>query len=134
MTPAATVGDDTHDMPIYDYRCDPCGHAFSARQAFEDEALLTCPSCGGRPRRLVTMSAIVFKGTGWYKTDSRAAASSASKDGTGEKSEKSEKSEKGEKGEKSEKSEKGEKKDSKSEKKDSASETGSAKTGEAPSS
>ena len=122
MTPAATVGDDTHDMPIYDYRCDHCGHAFSARQAFEDKALGTCPSCGGRPRRLVTMSAIVFKGTGWYKTDSRAAASSASKDGTGEKSEKSEKSEKGEK------------KDSKSEKKDSASETGSAKTGEAPSS
>ena len=112
-------------MPIYDYRCDHCGHAFSARQAFEDEALRTCPSCGGRPRRLVTTSAIVFKGTGWYKTDSRAAASSASKDGTGEKGGTMEKTEKGEKGEK---------KDSKSEKKDSASETGSAKTGEATSS
>ena len=121
-------------MPIYDYRCDHCGHAFSARQAFEDEALGTCPSCGGRPRRLVTTSAIVFKGTGWYKTDSRAAASPASKDGTGEKGATTEKTEKGEKTEKTEKGEKKDSKSEKSEKKDSAPETGSAKTGEATSS
>lgn len=61
-------------MPIYDYRCDHCEHAFSAVQGFADEALTRCPSCGAVPRRLITAPAIVFKGSGWYKTDSRAAA------------------------------------------------------------
>jgi putative FmdB family regulatory protein len=59
-------------VPIYDYRCDHCGHAFSQVQSFQDEALETCPNCGKRPRRLITLPAIVFKGSGWYKTDSRA--------------------------------------------------------------
>ncbi len=59
-------------VPIYDYRCDHCGHAFSQVQSFQDEALETCPNCGKRPRRLITAPAIVFKGSGWYKTDSRA--------------------------------------------------------------
>lgn len=58
-------------VPIYDYRCDHCGHAFSAVQSFKDEALETCPSCGKRPRRLLVAPAVVFKGSGWYKTDSR---------------------------------------------------------------
>lgn len=58
-------------VPIYDYRCEHCGHAFSAVQSFNDEALQTCPSCGKQPRRLITAPAIVFKGSGWYKTDSR---------------------------------------------------------------
>ena len=61
-------------MPIYDYRCDHCGHAFSAVQAYKDEPLEVCPSCGKRPRRLMTTPSIVFKGSGWYKTDSRGAA------------------------------------------------------------
>jgi putative FmdB family regulatory protein len=72
-------------MPIYDYRCDHCGHAFSAVQSFKDDPLASCPNCGGRPRRLLSKPAIVFKGSGWYKTDSRgpAPASDASpKDGT----------------------------------------------------
>jgi putative FmdB family regulatory protein len=58
-------------MPIYDYRCDHCGHSFSAVQSFSEEALEKCPNCGKRPRRLFTAPAIVFKGSGWYKTDSR---------------------------------------------------------------
>ena len=58
-------------MPIYDYHCDHCGHSFSAVQSFSDQALEKCPSCGKRPRRLFTAPAIVFKGSGWYKTDSR---------------------------------------------------------------
>ena len=58
-------------MPIYDYRCDHCGHVFSAVQSFKDEALEKCPNCGKKPRRLLSMPAIVFKGSGWYKTDSR---------------------------------------------------------------
>lgn len=64
-------------MPTYDYRCDHCGHAFSAVQSFSDEALEVCPSCGKKPRRLISMPAIVFKGSGWYKTDSRAPAPSS---------------------------------------------------------
>jgi putative FmdB family regulatory protein len=58
-------------MPIYDYRCDHCGHVFSAVQSFKDEALDKCPNCGKKPRRLLSTPAIVFKGSGWYKTDSR---------------------------------------------------------------
>jgi len=68
-------------MPIYDYRCDHCGHVFSAVQSFNDEALQKCPSCGKKPRRLLSMPAIVFKGSGWYKTDSRPGEKSSS-DGT----------------------------------------------------
>jgi putative FmdB family regulatory protein len=72
-------------MPIYDYRCDHCGHVFSAVQSFSDVALEKCPNCGKKPRRLISMPAIVFKGSGWYKTDSRPAektseASSSSAD------------------------------------------------------
>lgn len=58
-------------VPIYDYRCEHCGHAFSALQAFTDDALAKCPNCGKQPRRLIAPPAIVFKGSGWYKTDSR---------------------------------------------------------------
>jgi putative FmdB family regulatory protein len=65
-------------MPIYDYRCDHCGHVFSAVQSFKDDALDKCPSCGKQPRRLLSMPAIVFKGSGWYKTDSRPADKSSS--------------------------------------------------------
>jgi putative FmdB family regulatory protein len=65
-------------MPTYDYRCDACGHRFSASQRFGEEPLQTCPKCGARPRRLVSLPAIVFKGGGWYATDSRRA-----KDGGG---------------------------------------------------
>jgi putative FmdB family regulatory protein len=60
-------------MPIYDYRCDHCGHVFSAVQSYKDEALEKCPNCGKKPRRLLSTPAIVFKGSGWYKTDSRPA-------------------------------------------------------------
>jgi len=60
-------------VPIYDYRCDECGHRFSAVQSFSDGPLEKCPNCGKRPRRLITAPAIVFKGSGWYKTDSRTA-------------------------------------------------------------
>jgi putative FmdB family regulatory protein len=64
-------------VPIYDYRCDECGHRFSAVQSFSDGPLEKCPNCGKRPRRLITAPAIVFKGSGWYKTDSRTAPKDA---------------------------------------------------------
>ena len=60
-------------MPIHDYHCDHCGHTFSAVQSYTDATLDTCPSCGKRPRKLMATPAIVFKGGGWYKTDSRPA-------------------------------------------------------------
>jgi putative FmdB family regulatory protein len=62
-------------VPIYDYRCDHCGHVFSAVQSFTDATLERCPSCGKKPRKLLASPAIVFKGSGWYKTDSRSAKS-----------------------------------------------------------
>jgi putative FmdB family regulatory protein len=67
-------------MPIYDYRCDHCGHVFSAVQSYTDATLEKCPSCGKRPRKLMATPAIVFKGGGWYKTDSRPAQKDAPKD------------------------------------------------------
>jgi len=63
-------------VPIYDYRCDECGHRFSAVQSFSEGPIEKCPNCGKRPRRLITTPAIVFKGSGWYKTDSRGKAPS----------------------------------------------------------
>src|SRR4051812_15312843 len=78
-------------VPIYDYRCDECGHRFSAVQSFNDVALDTCPNCGKRPRRLITAPAIVFKGSGWYKTDSRTAPKDSDGAASSDKSDKSDK-------------------------------------------
>src|SRR3990170_3306025 len=79
-TPAATVGDDRGVVPIYDHICDHCGHAFSVVRAYSDPPVDKCPSCGKKPRRLVTAPAIVFKGSGWYKPDSRTSSSPAKSD------------------------------------------------------
>ena len=68
-------------MPIYDYHCDQCGHTFSQVQSYTDATLEVCPSCGKRPRKLMATPAIVFKGGGWYKTDSRPAQKDGAKDG-----------------------------------------------------
>ena len=97
-------------MPIYDYRCDGCGHAFSVVRSFKEPPVERCPSCGKRPRRVITAPAIVFKGSGWYKTDSRAVSPSAEGGGAGEKAGKTgpEKREKTEKTEKTQKTDTGE--------------------------
>jgi putative FmdB family regulatory protein len=58
-------------VPTYEYRCTECDHAFEARQAFTDDAIEVCPTCGGRVRKLFGNVGIVFKGSGFYKTDSR---------------------------------------------------------------
>lgn len=75
-------------VPIYDYHCDACGHSFSAVRSYSDGPVEKCPNCGKRPRRLITTPAIVFKGSGWYKTDSRGAAPKEGGD-SGKSSEKS---------------------------------------------
>ena len=69
-------------MPIYDYHCDHCGHSFSQVQSYKDQPLEKCPNCGKKPRRLISPSAVVFKGSGWYKTDSRAPEKSETKSET----------------------------------------------------
>jgi putative FmdB family regulatory protein len=69
-------------VPIYDYHCDACGHSFSAVRSYTDGPVEKCPNCGERPRRLISTPAIVFKGSGWYKTDSRGAAPKESGDTT----------------------------------------------------
>ena len=56
-------------MPLYEYQCDDCEHRFEKIQKFSDPPVTTCPSCAGKVRKLVSSSAIQFKGTGWYVTD-----------------------------------------------------------------
>ncbi|MBI2761691.1 MAG: hypothetical protein HYX51_09735 [Chloroflexi bacterium] len=64
-------------MPKYDYRCTACGSVYEKREGFDAPALQECPSCQGQARRVFSPPAIVFKGSGWYKTDSRGSDSSA---------------------------------------------------------
>jgi putative FmdB family regulatory protein len=56
---------------MYVYACEPCGHGFEIRQRFDDQPLSVCPECGGKIRRVIQPVGIVFKGTGFYKTDNR---------------------------------------------------------------
>src|SRR5215211_290922 len=62
-------------MPTYVYACDSCGTQFEQFQSFKDEPLRTCHSCTGAVRRVFQPVGIVFKGSGWYITDSRKATS-----------------------------------------------------------
>lgn len=63
-------------MPRYDYACDVCGHRFEATHSITDDALSVCPECGGSLRRVIGAVGVAFKGSGFYRTDSRAAAKS----------------------------------------------------------
>ena len=56
-------------MPLYEYECESCGHRFERIQKFSDKLVSTCPSCGGRVKKLLSPPAIQFKGSGWYVTD-----------------------------------------------------------------
>ncbi len=60
-------------MPTYQYACTACGHRFEAVQAFSDASLTDCPECAGRLRKVFSSVGIVFKGSGFYRTDSRSA-------------------------------------------------------------
>ncbi|MBN6751873.1 FmdB family zinc ribbon protein [Micrococcus luteus] len=64
-------------MPTYAYRCKDCGHAFDAVQAFTDDALTECPACGGVLRKQYGSVGVSFKGSGFYRTDSRSGTGSA---------------------------------------------------------
>ncbi|MFF9285751.1 FmdB family zinc ribbon protein [Streptomyces griseosporeus] len=65
-------------MPTYQYQCTECGEGLEAVQKFTDDALTECPSCGGRLKKVFSAVGIVFKGSGFYRNDSRGASSSSS--------------------------------------------------------
>jgi putative FmdB family regulatory protein len=65
-------------LPTYAYRCADCGHRFETVQSFTDEALTVCPVCNGVLRKVFNAVGVVFKGSGFYRTDSRAAATAGS--------------------------------------------------------
>jgi putative FmdB family regulatory protein len=71
-------------MPTYEYRCKDCGEHLEVVQSFTDDALTECPACGGSLRKVFGNIGITFKGSGFYKTDSRKAATSASKSSKGD--------------------------------------------------
>ena len=64
-------------VPTYSYACTECDNRFDAVQAFTEDALTTCPQCSGRLRKLFNSVGVVFKGSGFYRTDSREASKSA---------------------------------------------------------
>jgi putative FmdB family regulatory protein len=69
--------DRRETVPTYQYACTECSHAFEQFQSFSDDALTACPECEGRLRKVFNAVGVVFKGSGFYRTDSRSASSSA---------------------------------------------------------
>ncbi|WP_275464284.1 FmdB family zinc ribbon protein [Streptomyces noursei] len=65
-------------MPTYQYQCTACGEGLEAVQKFTDDALTECPSCNGRLKKVFSAVGIVFKGSGFYRNDSRGSSSSSS--------------------------------------------------------
>ncbi|WP_334172861.1 FmdB family zinc ribbon protein [Sinomonas sp.] len=61
-------------MPTYAYACKDCGHAFDIVQSFSDDSLTACPECGGSLRKKFNSVGVVFKGSGFYRTDSRSSS------------------------------------------------------------
>lgn len=66
-------------MPTYSYACTECDNRFDAVQAFTEDALTSCPQCSGRLRKLFNSVGVVFKGSGFYRTDSRESGKNSSK-------------------------------------------------------
>ncbi len=69
-----------HLMPYYDYHCETCDKAFEVFQGMSEEPISTCPECGAEVRRVFDASSIIFKGSGFYKTDTRSNSGSNSTD------------------------------------------------------
>ena len=77
-------------MPTYEYACKKCGEHLEVVQSFKDDPLTKCPSCGGALRKVFGNVGIVFKGSGFYKTDSRSSTKSTSPSTSESKSDKTE--------------------------------------------
>jgi putative FmdB family regulatory protein len=69
-------------MPTYEYRCTSCGNRFDAFQRLDEAPLETCQRCGGSLRKVFHPAGIVFKGSGFYATDSRTKTTTSSGDGS----------------------------------------------------
>ena len=67
-------------MPTYQYSCTECGHFFEQVQSFSDASLTECPACQGRLRKVFNAVGVVFKGSGFYRNDSRSEGSRSSGD------------------------------------------------------
>lgn len=76
-------------MPTYSYSCRDCGTAFDIQQAFTDDALTVCPTCGGSLRKVFGAVGVTFNGSGFYRTDSRGTKSSSTAPGSSSGSESS---------------------------------------------
>ena len=64
-------------MPKYQYQCKDCGEALEVQQSFTEDALTVCPNCGGDLRKVFNAVGVVFKGSGFYRNDSRSSSSSS---------------------------------------------------------
>jgi putative FmdB family regulatory protein len=69
-------------VPTYQYACTACGHQLEAVQSFTDEPLTECPACEGKLRKVFSAVGVVFKGSGFYRTDSRSNSKSTSPSGS----------------------------------------------------
>ncbi len=69
-------------MPRYEYRCSK-GHQYERSEGFDAPSEQTCPKCGGRSRRLISMPAVIFKGSGFYSTDNRKSSAISGDSGDG---------------------------------------------------
>lgn len=70
-------------MPTYQYSCTECGHFFEAVQSFSEDSLTVCPECSGKLRKVYNAVGVVFKGSGFYRTDSRSSSASSTDSSTG---------------------------------------------------
>lgn len=77
-------------MPTYQYACKDCGHQFETVQSFSDASLTVCPECGGTLRKQFGAVGVIFKGSGFYRNDSRSAAKSSVNASNAKSAEKSE--------------------------------------------
>jgi putative FmdB family regulatory protein len=68
-------------LPTYDYRCESCGHRYEKRESFSAPSRQKCPKCGKPASRILHAPPVVFKGGGFYKTDSRSGITTKSDDG-----------------------------------------------------
>jgi putative FmdB family regulatory protein len=68
-------------VPTYQYACTECDHSFEQFQSFDDDALTVCPQCQGRLRKVFNAVGVVFKGSGFYRTDSRSTETNGKVDG-----------------------------------------------------
>ena len=81
MLTGTTCSEGLANVPTYQYACTACGEQLEVVQKFTDEPLTVCPACDGRLRKVFSAVGVVFKGSGFYRTDSRVSANGGSKNG-----------------------------------------------------